>query len=133
LHGPGLWGKLDANGGCARHQVFIAIAAVVLVAGAANGADATGGAPAPLAADTPSATPSGVTFTAPKAWSIVTVSSLIVLSPPEPDSHIAIVDVPSAADARAATAAAWTLYRPDARHPLKRTIGWFDKYLKSAR
>ena len=92
---------------------FIAIAAVVLVAGSARAA------PAPLATDTPSTTPSGVTFTAPKAWSIAPAPSLVVLSPPEPDAHIAIVDVPTAADARVAVAAAWALYRPDAHRPVK--------------
>ena len=94
-------------------RAFIAIAAVVLAAGSARAA------PAPLAADTPSTTPSGVTFTAPKAWSIVSAPSLVVLSPPEPDAHIAIVDIPAAAEARTAVAAAWALYRPDAHRPVK--------------
>ena len=42
----------------------------------------------------------------------------MVLDPPEPDSHVAIVDVP-AADAAAAVAAAWAVYRPEAKRPIK--------------
>jgi CubicO group peptidase (beta-lactamase class C family) len=42
-----------------------------------------------------------------------------VLSPPEPDTHVAIVDVHSAASAADAAAKAWALYRPTAQPPVK--------------
>jgi CubicO group peptidase (beta-lactamase class C family) len=95
-------------------QTFCAIAAFGLLAGAAMAQ-----VPAPLAADMASATPSGATFTAPKSWWIVPAPSFVVLTPPETDSHIALVDVPQAADATGAVAAAWRLYRPSAHRPLK--------------
>lgn len=86
-----------------------------------------------LAADTPSKTPSGATFTAPKEWSLRTSSTFVVIAAPEGDTNIAIVDVPTAADAGAAVAAAWKLYRPDAHHsvklisPLEAQNGWDER------
>jgi CubicO group peptidase (beta-lactamase class C family) len=71
-----------------------------------------------LAADSPRATPGGVTFTAPAGWSIASSADRVVLETPEGDSHLAIVDV-QAKDANAAVAAAWAAYRPDAKWPLK--------------
>jgi hypothetical protein len=41
-----------------------------------------------------------------------------VLTPPEPDSHLAIVDL-KAADAASAVSAAWSAYRPDFKRPVK--------------
>lgn len=79
-------------------------------------------APAPpkelLAADSPRATAAGATFTAPAGWTITTRGPLVVLDPPEGDSHLAIVDA-EAKDADAAVAAAWTAYRPEAKRPLR--------------
>ena len=72
---------------------------------------------APL--ETPQATPSGATFTLPKDWSVETRGAVVVASPPEPDAHIAIVDVASARDAKDAAAQAWKLYRPGQAHPFK--------------
>jgi CubicO group peptidase (beta-lactamase class C family) len=71
-----------------------------------------------LAADTPGVTPGGATFTAPSGWSIETGKNLVILQPPEADTHIAIVDC-QAADARAAVAAAWAAYKPEAKRPVK--------------
>jgi CubicO group peptidase (beta-lactamase class C family) len=71
-----------------------------------------------LAKDTPRTTPTGATFTAPADWSITSSASLVLLEPPESDSHLAIVDVQSA-DAAAAVASAWKTYRPDSKRPLK--------------
>jgi CubicO group peptidase (beta-lactamase class C family) len=71
-----------------------------------------------LAADSPRATPGGVTFTASSGWSMTTTANKVVLEPPEGDSHLAIVDV-EAKDANAAVAAAWAAYRPDAKWALK--------------
>lgn len=75
-------------------------------------------APERLAADTPRVTPGGATFTVPAGWSIVTGKNLVILTPPEPDTHIAIVDS-QAADATAAVAAAWAAYKPESKRPIK--------------
>ena len=75
-------------------------------------------APEWVAADTPRVTPGGATFTVPSGWSIVTGKNLVILEPPETDTHIAIVDS-QAADARAAVAAGWAAYKPQAKRPLK--------------
>ena len=71
-----------------------------------------------LATDTPHVTPGGATFTVPSGWSIVTGKDLVILEPPETDTHIAIVDS-QAADASAAVAAGWTAYKPESKRPLK--------------
>lgn len=79
-------------------------------------------APAPsgaLSADTPGTTASGATFTAPKEWSMRTTPRLVVISAPEGDTNLAIVDVGAAADAGAAVAQAWTLYRPNGAPPVR--------------
>jgi CubicO group peptidase (beta-lactamase class C family) len=75
-------------------------------------------APERVTADTPRVTPGGATFTVPSGWSIVTGKNLVILEPPEADTHVAIVDS-QAADARAAVAAAWAAYKPEAKRPIK--------------
>jgi CubicO group peptidase (beta-lactamase class C family) len=74
--------------------------------------------PEQLAADTPRVTPGGATFTAPSGWSVETGKNLVILQPPEADTHIAIVDC-QAPDARAAVAAAWAAYKPEVKRPIK--------------
>ncbi len=74
--------------------------------------------PAPLAADTPSSTVAGNTFIAPAGWTVSVKGPATILSAPEGDSWIALVDV-EAKDADAAVAAAWAAYKPDHRWPLK--------------
>ncbi len=74
--------------------------------------------PERLAAESKRSTPAGATFTAPAGWSIRSAPSMVVLDPPEADSHLAIVDV-RAADAAAAVTAAWSIYRPDFKRPVK--------------
>lgn len=76
-------------------------------------------AAAALGANAPQSTSQGATFTAPAGWTVNRGGALSVLQPPEPDTHIAIVDVGPAADAAAAVAAAWTTYRPDAKLAFK--------------
>ena len=71
-----------------------------------------------LASETKRSTPAGATFTAPAAWSLRSEANMIVLTPPEPDSHLAIVDV-KAADAASAVSTAWSAYRPDFKRPVK--------------
>ena len=78
----------------------------------------TKSAPERLTADTPRVTPGGATFTVPGGWSIVTGKNLVILEPPEPDTHVVIVDS-SAADATAAVTAAWAAYKPESKRPIK--------------
>src|SRR4051794_16507417 len=73
-----------------------------------------------LTADTPLATASGTTFTAPSGWRVTSTASMKVLEPPEADSHLALVDV-RAANAAAAVAAGWASYRQDANRALRIT------------
>src|ERR1700689_1956078 len=75
-------------------------------------------APEHLAADTSRTTPGGATFTVAAGWSIVTGEKLVILQPPENDTHIAIVDS-QAPDAAAAVAASWATYKPGEKRPLK--------------
>ena len=84
-----------------------------------------------LAADAPRTTVEGNKFIAPAGWRIEVRGRATILSPPEGNSHIALVDV-HAKDADSAVAAAWAAYRPDAKWPLKVTNsfpnkdGWSD-------
>ena len=64
----------------------------------------------PLAADTPMTTVDGNTFTAPADWTVTVKGPATILSPPEDDSALVLVDV-EAEDADAAVAAAWSAYR----------------------
>ena len=66
----------------------------------------------PALADTPQKTAAGATFTAPTQWSMQSHGNVIVLTAPEGDTHIAIVDVGTASTAADAVAAAWRLYEP---------------------
>lgn len=77
-------------------------------------------------------TAGGATFTAPAGWSLKSGSNMIVLTPPEPDSHLVIVDV-NAPDAAAAVKAAWSAYQPDFNRPVRLTTpapardGWDER------
>jgi CubicO group peptidase (beta-lactamase class C family) len=75
-------------------------------------------APERVAADTPRVTPGGAMFQVPASWSIVTGKNIVILEPPETDTHVVIVDT-QAADANAAVAAAWAAYKPEFKRPLK--------------
>lgn len=82
--------------------------------------------------DTPRSTPAGTTFTVPSGWTMTTKGSTVVLDPPEPDTHVAIVDV-KAKDADAAVAAGWAAYKPGFSRPLKVSMpqaardGWEER------
>ena len=99
---------------------------------ASEAATTASGAPEKVEADTPRATPAGSTFTVPAGWTMTTRGSMVVLDPPEPDSHVAIVDV-QAKDADAAVAAAWAAYQPGFKRPLKIALpqaarnGWEER------
>ncbi|MBV9103180.1 MAG: beta-lactamase family protein, partial [Candidatus Eremiobacteraeota bacterium] len=102
-------------------QMFAAaLALTTAVCGAATAQPEPASASATvLTADTPTKTPSGATFTAPKEWSLRTMAQFVSVQAPEGDMVLAIVDVPMAADANSAAAQAWKLYRPGAHHPVK--------------
>lgn len=72
-----------------------------------------------VATDTPKATTGGATFIAPAGWSIAVRGTATILTPPEGDSHLALVDV-EAKNADQAVALAWAAYSPEGkRWPLK--------------
>jgi len=71
-----------------------------------------------IASEAKRSTPGGATFTAPPGWSLRNEGNTVVLTPPETDSHLAIVEV-KAADAPSAVAAAWPGYQPGFKRPLK--------------
>ena len=84
--------------------------------------------------DTPRTTAAGVTFTAPKDWSVAPRGNAVLLESPEGDSHMAIVDV-EAAESAAAAVAAWAAYRGVSRFPVKVSArqaarnGWEERHL----
>ena len=85
-----------------------------------------------LGEDTPSTTVAGNAFIAPAGWSISVKGNATILEAPEGGSFIALVDV-KAKDAESAIAAAWAVYKPGAKWPLKATTvasdkdGWTDQ------
>jgi len=109
-------------GACAERAAPVALASQALrpAAPAQPSPQPSSSAPAPVAlsVETPEATPGGTTFDAPAGWTIVMDGSRAVLTAPEPDLHVVIVDsTESTADA--AVASAWHAFRPDFKRPLK--------------
>ncbi|MDQ3756143.1 MAG: beta-lactamase family protein [Acidobacteriota bacterium] len=74
-----------------------------------------------LAADKEVTTSGGATFTAPGGWSMVTSGSLIIVEPPEADSHVVVFDS-DAATADAAIGAAWSAYKRDEKRPVRQKL-----------
>jgi len=106
---------------CAHSEAPPKVAAATASAPAPGPAPATTEAPAvpqTLATDAPRTTQGGATYTAPGGWSAADKGALTILTPPEGDSHVAIASV-EAPDAQAAVDAAWKLYRPEMKRPLK--------------
>ena len=79
-----------------------------------------------LSADAPRTTTAGNKFIAPAGWRVEMKGQMTLLTPPEGDSHIALIDL-KASDADSAVKAAWAIYRPDAKWPLKVTNDFPDK------
>ena len=73
-----------------------------------------------LSADAPKTTVQGNPFIAPAGWIVRVKGTATILEAPEGDSWLALVDVPGK-DAEAAVAAAWAVYKPDPKWPLKVT------------
>jgi CubicO group peptidase (beta-lactamase class C family) len=111
---------------------FLTFATLAQAPGASSQSAEGRSAPERLTAETPRVTTGGATFTVPSGWSIVTGKNLVILEPPEIDTHIAIVDS-QAVDATAAVAAAWAVYKPEAKRSLKLVTprparsGWEDR------
>ena len=101
-----------------RRIALLALIASALTSIAFSSAAQDRSAPERVSTDTPRVTPGGAKFTIPSGWSIATGKNLVILEPPEPDTHIAIVDAP-AADATSAVTAAWSAFKPDSKRPLK--------------
>ena len=76
-------------------------------------------ASAPLTSAWAQTPPPGPDVTVPADWSRKVEGAVQVLQPPETDMHVAIVQVGAAADAKAAAAAAWRLYRGGESHPFR--------------
>lgn len=89
-------------------------------------------APEQLTADTQRVTTGEASFMVPAGWAIVTGKNLVILQPPESDTHIAIVDT-EATDAAGAVAAGWAAYKPEHKWPVKVVTprpareGWEDR------
>jgi hypothetical protein len=98
-------------------SVFYSAASPQFVS-AATSQSVQAAAPERVASATQRFTPGGAQFTVPAGWSIATQKNLVLLTPPEADTHLAIVDT-QAPDAKAAVAAAWAAYKPDSKRPIK--------------
>lgn len=70
-------------------------------------------------ADTQGRTAAGVAYVQPKDWTGVTQGATTVLSAPEKDLDIAVVDGISAPTASAAATKAWLAYKPSAPRPVR--------------
>jgi CubicO group peptidase (beta-lactamase class C family) len=83
-------------------------------------------------AERASRTPAGTTFTLPAGWTETRRGDALVLSPPEPDFTLTLLDL-AAPDAGAAVAAAWKAQRPDFARKLRLTTpsaprnGWTER------
>lgn len=72
-----------------------------------------------LAVDTASTTSAGTPFTAPTSWSLANAGGIAVMTAPEGDFRMAIIDVGAATDANDALAKAWARFDPAEKHALK--------------
>ena len=71
-----------------------------------------------MAADTPKTTVAGNTFVAPVGWTVAVKGPATIVTAPEPDSRVALVDV-KAANADEAVALAWAAYGKQVTWPLR--------------
>jgi hypothetical protein len=110
--------KIFAFVGSQGRRFLLAFAFTALVAGPVIAQPAAPPSSETLKQDSSRTTPAGTTFTAAARWMLTTRAGMVVLEPPEADSHVVIVDV-KAKDAAEAVAAAWAAYRPDFKRPLK--------------
>ena len=92
-------------------RVFLLLVALSLISPSAVVAQGASPAPVVLSADTKE-TFSGVTFIAPKDWSVQQTDTTTILSAPENDTRIFIIHIGAATDGKAAVASAWKLVEP---------------------
>ena len=71
-----------------------------------------------MAQDTPKATVAGHPFVAPAGWSLVVRGTATILTAPEGDSHVALVDIADAKTAEQAVELAWAAYGKPKQWPL---------------
>jgi CubicO group peptidase (beta-lactamase class C family) len=115
-----------------RQRLLIAFGCTVLIVGLAPAQTPTPASSERVTQDSSRTTPAGASFRVPAGWTTTTKSSMVILVPPEPDSHVVIVDV-KANGADAAVAAAWAAYKPDFKRPLKIALpqaareGWEER------
>ena len=98
-----------------RHTFVRRALAVALAAILCSGVMPVAAADAPpavLTADTPETTASGVRFTVPASWTVAGGGSRFVVTAPEGDFRVAIVEIANAKDAADAVAQAWAAYQP---------------------
>lgn len=100
-------------------RTILGVSAGVALALALASAGGAAWAGPPAEADTPSTTAAGTPFTLPKAWSVERKAAVTVISAPEADTHLAIVDIGPAKDASDAITRGWAAYRPDFKRPIK--------------
>ena len=87
----------------------------------------------PLAADTPAKTVGGAAFTAPEGWALEEKGNIRLVSAPEGDVAVAIVEGLSATDVNDAAAKAWAAWKPERARPPKVTLpraprdGWDER------
>jgi hypothetical protein len=78
-------------------SVFYCAANPQFVSTITSQAAQTAAAPERVASDTQHFIPGGAQFTVPAGWSIATEKNLVLLTPPEGDTHLVIVDMLSVA------------------------------------
>jgi CubicO group peptidase (beta-lactamase class C family) len=106
--------------------LLVALTLVLLPAAAIEAAPIRQASPERLTADTPKTTVAGHAFIAPVGWSVTIRGDATILETPEAGSRLALIDV-RAPDGEAALAAAWKLYDPAAKWPLKLATDQPDK------
>ncbi len=89
-----------------KHRLAATIAVLLATASPAAAQQA------PLAADTAATLASGATFTAPKGWRLEQRGAVRVMTAPEGDARVVVVDGLTGADVKAAVASGWALAQP---------------------
>jgi CubicO group peptidase (beta-lactamase class C family) len=87
-------------------------------ASTSTGTASTAPAPVTLTTDTPESTAAGATFTAPAGWSIAVDGPRALMTGPESDLHVAVIDS-DASNPDDAVSAAWSAVYPQFKHPLR--------------
>lgn len=108
-------GQAKMSGAAVMKRTVLRLALVATVLSAPSALLAQGRA----AADTPGKTASGIAYVQPKDWTVSSQPAVTVFVSPEADLNIAVVEVGAAANAQAAAAKAWSLYKPTANRTVR--------------